>query len=269
MTGIADTFQRLKSHGQKALIVYLTAGDPSLAATEKLLLALERAGADLIEIGVPFSDPTADGPTIQRASMRSLRGGATLAGILDMVQELRPRLSVPLVLFGYFNPIMKYGVGRFADRARQAGIDGLLIVDLPFEEADEIRRHSDRAGIDFINLVSPVSGGDRLQKMVAGASGFLYYISVTGVTGARDALPADLEERISRIRDITDLPVAVGFGIADPETARRAGAVADGVVVGSALVSVIERHGGDERRMLEEVGCLVAALKAPLKPGNP
>ncbi len=266
MSRIADTFQRLKSRGQKALVVYLTAGDPSLTATEKLLTAVGRAGADLIEIGVPFSDPTADGPTIQRASTRSLRNGTTLSGILDMVQEIRPRLPAPLVLFGYFNPIMKYGVGRFTERAREAGIDGLLIVDLPFEEAGEIRQHTDRAGIDFINLVSPVSGGGRLQRIVAGASGFLYYISVTGVTGARDGLPADLEERISRIRDITDLPVAVGFGIANPETARRAGAAADGVVVGSALMSLIERHGSDEGRMLEEVSALVGALKASLGP---
>jgi tryptophan synthase alpha chain len=266
MSRIVDTFQRLKSGGQKALVAYLTAGDPSLAATEKLLMAVGRAGADLIEVGVPFSDPTADGPTIQRASWRSLRNGTTLAGILDMLQEIRPHLPVPLVLFGYFNPIMKYGVGRFAERARQAGIDGLLIVDLPFEEADEVRHYTDRAGIDFINLISPVSGGGRLQRIVAGASGFLYYISVTGVTGARDGLPADLEERISHIRDISDLPVAVGFGIADPETARRAAAAADGVVVGSALVSLIERHGGDEGRMLKEVSALVGVLKDSLGP---
>ncbi len=266
MSRIAETFQRLKSDGEKALIVYLTAGDPSLPATEKLLAAVERAGADLIEIGVPFSDPTADGPTIQRASTRSLRNGATLAGILDMVEGIRPHVSVPLVLFGYFNPIMKYGIKRFTDRARAVGIDGLLVVDLPYEEADEITWHSDRARIDFINLVSPVTGTARLQKIVAGASGFLYYISVTGVTGARDALPADLQERISDIRGVTDLPVAVGFGIANPDAARRAADLADGVVVGSAVVSLIEQHGGDEGRMLQEVSTFIAALKAPLAP---
>jgi tryptophan synthase alpha chain len=269
MSRISDTFQRLKSEGQKALVVYLTAGDPDLPTTERLLSTVQRAGADLIEIGVPFSDPTADGPTIQRASMRSLQNGATLAGILDMVGNIRPRLPVPLILFGYFNPIMKYGVKRFANRARKAGVDGLLVVDLPFEEADEIRRHTDRAGIDFINLVSPLSDGGRLQRIVGDASGFLYYISVTGVTGARDALPTDLEERISSIRKVTDLPVAVGFGIADPQTARRAAGVADGVVVGSALVSVIERYGGDEERLLAEVESLVASLKAPLRAANP
>jgi tryptophan synthase alpha chain len=267
MTRIDDAFRTMKAAGHKALIVYLTAGDPSLAATGELLLAVQQAGADLIEIGVPFSDPTADGPTIQRASMRSLRNGTTLGGVLDMVERLRPHLSIPLVLFGYFNPIMKYGVARFSDRAHRAGVDGLLLVDLPFEEAGELRHYTDRAGIDFINLVSPVSRGERLKKIVAGASGFLYYISVTGVTGARDALPDDLEGRISDLRSITDLPVAVGFGIADPQTARRAGAVADGVVVGSALVNVIERYGSDPERLLGEVGSLVAALKAPLASG--
>jgi tryptophan synthase alpha chain len=264
MNRIGDTFQTMRAAGRKALVVYLMAGDPSLAVTGELLLAVQRAGADLIEIGVPFSDPTADGPTIQRASMRSLRNGTTLSGVLDMVEQLRPRLSVPLVLFGYFNPVMKYGVAQFSDRAYRAGVDGLLLVDLPFEEAGEIRRFTDRAGIDFINLVSPVSRGERLRKIVAGASGFIYYISVTGVTGARDTLPDDLEGRISDIRDITDLPVAVGFGIADPQTARRAGAVADGVVVGSALVAVIERYGCNRERLLGEVGSFVTGLKAAL-----
>jgi tryptophan synthase alpha chain len=264
MSRITETFRRLESNGQTALVVYLTAGDPSLAATERLLPILARAGADIIEIGVPFSDPTADGPTIQRASMRSLKSGTTLNDIFGMIRRVRPHIPVPLVLFGYYNPIMKYGAVRFTDRARQAGIDGLLIVDLPFEEAAELRRHTDPAGIDFINLVSPVSGGDRLKRIVSGASGFLYYISVTGVTGARNTLPEDLEERISAVRKITDLPVAVGFGIADPETARRVGAVADAVVVGSALVNLIEKHGGHEGRMLNEAASFISSIKGSL-----
>ncbi len=264
MSRITETFRRLESNGQKALIVYLTAGDPSLGATERLLPILAQAGADIIEIGVPFSDPTADGPTIQRASMRSLKNGTTLVDIFDMIRRVRPRLSVPLVLFGYYNPIMKYGPARFADRAQQAEIDGVLVVDLPFEEAAEVRRFTDRAGIDFVNLVSPVSTGDRLKKIAAGASGFLYYISVTGVTGARSALPEDLEERISAVRKVSDLPVAVGFGIADPETARRVGAVADGVVVGSALVNLIEKHNGNEGRMLNEAASFISSIKGSL-----
>ncbi len=268
MKRIDAAFRRLRTDGRKALVVYITAGDPSLETTGRLLSAVQQAGGDLIEIGVPFSDPTADGPTIQRASMRSLENGTTLAGILDMIESVRPNLSIPLILFGYFNPIMKYGVQRFTVRARAAGIDGLLIVDLPFEEAGEVRRHTDPAGIDFINLVSPVSSGGRLQRIVTGASGFLYYISVTGVTGARDTLPDDLGERVSHIRDITDMPVVVGFGIADGQTARRAGAVADGVVVGSALVNVIEQNGGNEERLLDEVSSFVAALKAPLMAGS-
>lgn len=264
MKRIEDTFRTLRLAGRKALIVYLTAGDPDLTVTRDLLLTVQRAGADCIEIGVPFSDPTADGPTIQRASMRSLGSGTTLGGILDAVEDVRPHLSVPLILFGYYNPIMRYGVERFADRAHRSGLDGLLLVDLPFEESGEVRRHTDPLGIDFINLVSPVSRGERLKKMVSSASGFLYYISVTGVTGARGVLPDDLERRISGIRAISNLPIAVGFGIADPRTVRHAGAVADGVVVGSALVSVIEQYGRDRERLLEEVGSLVAALKAPL-----
>ncbi len=268
MSRISDAFRAIRADGHRALVAYLTAGDPSLDATGELLVAVQQAGADIIEIGVPFSDPTADGPTIQRASMRSLRNGTTLDAILDMVERLRPRLSIPLVLFGYFNPFMKYGVARFSDRARRAGVDGILVVDLPFEEAGELRRYTDRAGIDFINLISPVSAGARLQRVVKGASGFLYYISVTGVTGARDTLPGDMEERIAAIRNITDLPVTVGFGIADPQTARRVGAVADGVVVGSALVSVIERNGGNREELLREVGRLVSALKAPLRSLN-
>lgn len=262
MTRIDDAFAAARADGRKALIVYLTAGDPNLAVTGRLLGAVEQAGADCIEIGVPFSDPTADGPTIQRASVRSLAAGTTLDGILDLVEEVRPKLSVPLVLFGYFNPIIKYGTARFAQRARNAGVDGLLVVDLPFEEAGQLRLHTDLAGIDFISLVSPVSRGRRLRDIVERASGFLYYISVTGVTGAREALPADMEERVSHIRSLTDVPVVVGFGIADPQTARRAGTVADGVVVGSALVSLIEQNGTDHTRLTDEVCSFIAALKS-------
>jgi len=265
MKRIDTTFRTVRAAGEKALIVYLTAGDPGLDVTGDLLMTAQQAGADLIEIGVPFSDPTADGPTIQRASMRSLKNGTTLTGVLDMIERVRPGLSVPLVLFGYYNTIMQYGVKRFSERARRAGVDGLLVVDLPFEEAGEVRRHTDPDGIDFINLVSPVSRGERLKKIAARASGFLYYISVTGVTGARDTLPEDLEGRISDIREATSLPEAEGFGIAEPQTARRGGAVADGVVVGSALVNVIERFGADRERLAAEVGSFIAALKAPLR----
>ncbi len=266
MGSIKETFLALRSTGRKALIPYITAGDPSLSVTAELLGTLTEADADLIEIGVPFSDPMADGPTIQRASSRSLGGGATLTGILDLIGDIRSKTHVPLVLFGYFNPILRFGLERFASRAAEVGIDGLLIVDLPPEEAHEIRRHTDPLGIDFITLVSPVSGSRRLQRIVADASGFLYYISVTGVTGTRTDLPPDVKGHIDRIRRMTDLPVVVGFGISTPHIARQAAAVADGVVVGSALVEIIERWGCDQERLLREVHSFISSLKISLKP---
>jgi tryptophan synthase alpha chain len=264
MGNIAQTFKNLRLKGEKALIPYVTAGDPSLAATKKLLFALEAAGADLIEIGVPFSDPTADGPVIQRASERSLKNGASLTAVLDLVGTVRPGIGVPLVLFGYYNPILTFGPERFAARAREVGVDGILVVDLPPEESNELRRYTDPLGIDFISLVTPTCDDERLGKISDDASGFLYYVSVTGVTGTRSSLPPDTEGNIARIRAMTDLPVVVGFGIANPATAARAARAADGVVVGSALVSIVELHERDENGLVHEVEGFIRSMKAPL-----
>ena len=183
MGRIEKKFESLRVKNEKALIVYLTAGDPSLEITKKLIWGLEKAGVDILEIGVPFSDPTADGPVIQAASQRALKAGTTLEGILKMVAEVRKVSEIPIVLFGYFNPIFAYGVKKFAHAAHKAGVDGVLVVDLPYEEAKELRIHTDAAGIDFISLIAPTTGTERLNKIAAKASGFLYYISITGITG--------------------------------------------------------------------------------------
>jgi tryptophan synthase alpha chain len=264
MGKITEAFNKLKANGEKALIPYITAGDPDLACTARIIKVLEEAGADMIELGVPFSDPMADGPTIQRAARRSLANGANLPDILDMVEEIRSQIKVPLILFGYYNPIFKFGPEEFAERASRAGIDGILMVDLPPEEADELKVHTDARGIDFIYLISPVSGEERIDRIISQARGFLYYVSVTGVTGARAELPQKLYNDVARVKARSPLPVAVGFGVSNPDTAARLAGVADGVVVGSALVNIIEKYGADEQTLLAKVHEFVSSLKSPL-----
>lgn len=242
MGRIGEKFKSLRAKNEKALIVYLTAGDPSLAVTKKLILALENAGVDILEIGVPFSDPTADGPVIQAASQRALKTGTTLKKVLKMVAEIRQTSQIPILLFGYFNPIFAYGVGKFAKDAREAGVDGVLVVDLPPEEAQELRIYSDVAGLDFISLVAPTTGRDRLKNIIQSATGFLYYISITGVTGAAAPKIGDIARDVSKIRKLTKMPIAVGFGISSAAQAKEIGAVADGVVIGSAIVKLIDEN---------------------------
>ena len=265
MSKIEKTFKELISKNEKALVMYLTAGDPDLATTKKLLIAIEKAGADIIEVGVPFSDPMADGPTIQRASGRALEVGTTLELIFDMLDDVRPKLSVPIILFGYYNPVLSFGLKKFAKRAAGVGVDGLILVDLPHEESREIRRFTDDIGIDFINLISPVTNDGRLKKIVADATGFLYYVSVTGVTGARSELPPEVEDQIINVKGKTELPVVVGFGVSNPETAAKLGKVSDGVVVGSALVDIIEKYGDKGDILIEKVKGFVSSLKSGLK----
>ena len=272
MSKIEKTFKELKSRKEKALVMYLTAGDPDLDTTKKLLIAIEEAGADIIEVGIPFSDPMADGPTIQRAAGRALEAGTTLEMIFDMLDDVRPKLSVPIILFGYYNPVLSFGLKKFTKRAAGIGIDGLILVDLPHEESREIRRFTDNVtdninggGIDFINLISPVTNDERLKKIVGDATGFLYYVSVTGVTGARSELPPEVEDQIVNVKGITELPVVVGFGVSNPETAARLGKVSDGVVVGSALVNIIEEYGNKEDILIEKVRKFVSSLKSGLK----
>ena len=260
MTRIEKRFSDLRGKSEKALIAYITAGDSSLEVTERLIPALAAAGVDVLEIGVPFSDPTADGPVIQAAAQRALKKGVTLDKVLGMIKRTRMLSDIPVVLFGYYNPIFSYGVGKFAQRAKDAGVDGILVVDLPLEEAHELRRHTDPAGIDFISLIAPTTDDERIKKIAAHAQGFLYYISVTGVTGTIKPQIADIKKDVARIRRFSNLPVAVGFGISTPRQAGEIAAHADGVVVGSAFVRLI-----DENREGDDLVSLVAGYAAEIK----
>jgi len=244
-TRISKRFAELRTSGELGIVAYITAGDPSLNATLKFVLALAEAGADVIELGVPFSDPLADGPTIQRASERALKSGTTLAGVLDLVRRIRqsspPASDVPLVLFSYYNPILQMGLEKFASAAAAVGADGVLATDLTPEESSDYRRILSAHHLDTIFLGAPTSTDERLAKIAACSSGFLYLISRTGVTGAKDALPDDLPALLRRARSVTQLPIAVGFGISLPGHVSVLGGLADAAVIGSAFVSEIEK----------------------------
>ena len=239
-TRIQERFAALRDAGELGIVAYITAGDPSLDATLRFVLALAEAGADVIELGVPFSDPLADGPTIQRASERALKSGTTLAKILELVRRIRQASQVPLVLFSYYNPILQMGLEKFASAAETAGADGVLATDLTPEESEDYRRILASHHLDTVFLGAPTSTDERLAKIAACSSGFLYLISRTGVTGAKDALPDDLPALVRRARAVTELPIAVGFGISLPGHVSVLGGLADAAVVGSALVAEIE-----------------------------
>lgn len=246
MTRISDRFQALRQQGKKAFVGFVTAGDPSLDRTEEIALEMGAAGVDVLELGVPFSDPLADGPVIQRASERALRSGTTLAGVLDLVRRIRRKSSVPLLLFSYMNPLHRYGVERLAREARDSGADGVLVTDLPPEEADGWIATTRAADLDTVFLAAPTSSETRLRRVAAASRGFVYAVSRTGVTGEQGLISADAGPLVGRIKALTEVPVALGFGISTPKQVAAAAAVADGVVVGSALVRFIEEHpGGD------------------------
>jgi tryptophan synthase alpha chain len=242
MSRIEQRFNALKAKKEKALICFLTAGDPNLEKTREIILGMEAAGVDCLEIGVPFSDPTADGPIIQAASQRALKNGATLAGILDMIESLRKTTEIPIVLFGYYNPILSFGTERFAVRAKEAGVDGILVVDLPPEEAFELRQYTDPQGISFISLIAPTTSTERVKKIAAHATGFLYYISITGVTGTAKPQVEEVKKDVERIRKVITLPLAIGFGISTPQQVAEFAPYADGIVVGSAVVKMIAEN---------------------------
>jgi tryptophan synthase alpha chain len=240
MGRIERRFSELRERGECALIPFLTAGDPNLPTTEALVLAMAEAGADLIEIGVPFSDPTAEGPTIQRSSERALSSGTTLRGVLKLIKNLRPKIEQPLVLMGYANVFLAMGERNFAAAAKEVGVDGVITVDLPPEEGELFLDSLIECEIDPILLASPTTSESRMAMLVEKTRGFLYYVSLTGVTGARKEIAAGLEEAVSKIRKISEIPVSVGFGISTPEQVAEIGRFADGAVVGSALVDLIE-----------------------------
>jgi tryptophan synthase alpha chain len=261
-TRISKRFAELRASGELGIIAYITAGDPSLDATLKFVLALAEAGADVIELGIPFSDPLADGPTIQRASERALKAGTTLASVIDLVRRVRESKSsaseVPLILFGYYNPIFQMGVEKFAAAASSAGADGVLVTDLTPEESADYRRILSAHNLDTVFLGAPTSTDERLTTIAAVTSGFLYLISRTGVTGAKDTLPDELPTLVRRARAITNLPIAVGFGISLPGHVSVLGGLADAAVIGSALVTEIENA--------DSVEAAAAALAARIRP---
>jgi tryptophan synthase alpha chain len=242
-------------------VTYVTAGDPDIQLTADVLRRLDAAGADVLEVGVPFSDPLADGPVIQRATERALASGTTLAGVLDMVQAVREHIGAPIVIFSYANPILRMGLTAFVDRARAAGVDGVLTLDLPPEEAADVRSALAGAGIDTIFLLSPTTTADRIRRAAALGGGFLYGISRLGVTGIRESVADSARELAQRVRAETDMPLALGFGLSQPDHVRTIGRWADAAVVGSALVQVVAEHGRSPR-LLDEVERYVRWLRS-------
>ena len=265
MSRLAATFATLRARRERALIPYFTAGDPSLADTRRLVREAAKRGADIVELGVPFSDPLADGPVIQRAGQRALNAGVTVTRILELVRDLRSEVEVPLVLLTYYNPILAFGLAPFARAAAAAGVDGVIVADLPPEEAAPFAAAAGPADGDLIHLVAPTSTPARMRLIARRSRGFVYFVSLTGVTGVRTALAPDLERQLRLLRSVTTQPICVGFGISTPEHAAAVGRHADGVIVGSAVVSLVEKHTG-RPELIEEVGRFIEALKAPLRP---
>jgi tryptophan synthase alpha chain len=267
MNRIDATFRELRQAGHAALISFLTAGDPSVDATRELMSAAVESGADLLEIGVPFSDPTADGPVLQKSLEIGLRSGASLPRVLALVADFRKESNLPVILYGYYNPIYRYGVERFAMDARQAGVDGILVVDLPPEEADEVLVWTRPAGIHCIFLLAPTSGADRVRKVLRKAAGFVYYVSVTGVTGVRPMLAEAVRPVVERLRAVTDLPIGVGFGISTPEQAGAVAAFADAAVVGSAIMRVVDAQR-EAPMLIADVAAFIRSLKGAMRNGT-
>lgn len=266
MSGRLDsTFARLRQNKEKALIAYLMAGDPGLAETEQLVVALEQAGADIIELGVPFSDPIADGPVIQQAAERALKNGTSLRQILTSVTSLRQRTQIPIILMLYYNSIHAMGCEEFCKAAKAAGVDGLIVPDMPPDEAGPLKTPADVVGLSLIFLLAPTSTTDRRKLVAKESHGFVYYVSLTGITGAKLSNATDIQQNIDKLRKVSAAPVAVGFGVATPEDAARVSKMADGVIVGSAIVKQIAVHQQDPA-MIKHVAEFVRSLKAAMVP---
>ncbi len=267
MSRLTQTFEGLRRRGERALIPYFVAGDPSLDVTRHLVLEAVRRGADVVELGVPFSDPLADGPVIQRASQRALAAGVTVSRVIELVRELRAEVTLPIVLLSYYNPVHAFGLKAFAHGAVEAGVDGVIVADLPPEEARPLAAEAQAAGLDLIHLVAPTSPPDRMRFITRRSRGFIYFVSLTGVTGPRESLPEDLVERLRQLRGVTTKPICVGFGISTPEQVAAVAPYADGVIVGSAIVRLVESHLGLDA-LVPTIGDFVASLKAPLRSGR-
>lgn len=263
MNRIDATFRELRRRQRRALIPFFMAGDPDLATTRRLLGAAVESGADLLEVGVPFSDPTADGPALQHSIEVALRAGTSLPRVLELIADFRRHFSTPIILYGYYNPIFRYGTGRFAADASRAGVDGVLVVDLPPEEAAELHPELRRHGVHFVFLLTPTSGPDRVAKVLRHASGFVYYVSLTGVTGSRDLSIDAVRRAVIELRGRTDLPIGVGFGISTPQQAAAVCEFADAAVVGSAVMRLVDQNA-DVGCGVAEVGRFIAALKAAI-----
>ena len=264
MTRLARTFETLRARGERALVAYVTGGDPSLEMTGRLIVEVERRGADVVELGVPFSDPLADGPVIQRAAQRALAAGASLLRILELVKAVRADVRVPIVLMTYYNPLFAFGLRAFAEAAAKVGVDGVIVADLPPEEAGPLAAEAEPVSLDLIHLVAPTSTADRMRMIARRSRGFIYLVSLMGVTGERAALPPELEAQIRTLRLLTTKPVCVGFGIGRPEQVAAIGRLADGVIVGSAIVRLIEERAGSSS-LVTDVGDFIAELKQPLR----
>jgi len=264
MNRIDRTFAALRAGHTTALIPFLTAGDPDLETTRELMRVAVDNGADLLELGVPFSDPCADGPILQRSAEIALRAGATLPRVLEIVSDFRRESDVPVILYGYYNPIFHYGPERFAADACRAGVDGILVVDLPPEEADELLKWTRPVNVHLIFLLAPTSGPDRVRTVLKCARGFVYYVSVTGVTGVRPMQVEAVRPAVERLRRVTQLPIGVGFGISTPEQAGAVGEFADAAVVGSAIMRVVDTHRGSAG-LVAEVGAFIRHLKEGMR----
>jgi len=260
----AATFERLRARGERALMPYIMAGDPSLEETRRLLLEAEKRGADAVELGVPFSDPLADGPVVLRAGLRALASGTTLPRVLELVATLRAQVSLPIALMTYYNPVFVFGLKGFARAAVDAGVDGLIVPDLPYDESGPLRAEAEPAGLDLVQFVAPTSTPARVKAIARLSRGFIYVVSLTGVTGERRELPPDLGAQVRTLRLVTTKPLCVGFGVSTPEQAAAVGKLADGVLVGSAIVRLIERHAGTPE-LVHEFGSFIESLKAPLR----
>ena len=259
MTGIERKWKDLKKKGLKAFVAFVTAGDPTLEDTYKLVLELEKQGADIVELGVPFSDPIADGPTIQASSQRALEKGVNLPRIFSLVKKLRKKTDVPIAFLTYYNPVFHYGIGEFVGDCVKSGVDGVIIADLPPEEAKEIKSIAVKKGLDTIFLAAPTSSKERLSKVADISTGFIYCVSVAGVTGARNSLAKSLKKRVEALKKITNKPVAVGFGVSSPKTAELVASFSDGVIVGSAIVKVIDKNKRN-KELVGKVGRSVRSL---------